>query len=631
MSLIHNIGGALMTQKFVSPRTESELRITLDHLYAESKASIERGEKPSFKGLLEIISAEPTIITAIHNIKANRGSKTAGSDEEKMQEDILEKDFQSVISRVQQALKCHKPKDIRRVYIPKPGKSELRPLGIPTILDRIVQECVRIVLEPICEAQFFEHSYGFRPHRSAQQALARVTGLVHSTGYHWVIEGDISKYFDTISHTVLLKRMYHMGIKDRRILMIIKQMLKAVIMGELRENPLGTPQGGIISPLLANIYLHALDTFCANQWETKKTRHPYSTKKVHMRTLKASSNLKPGYLIRYADDWVLVTNSRRNAEKWRWLIAKFLKEELRLKLSEEKTSITDIRRKAIHFLGFEYSITPGKARKGHITRTKPNMERLKAKVKELHKYIKKIRKSPDNNTLLFRIERVNLIIRGLIEYYQAATWVSPALSKFAVILNYAGYKTLRKIGGKWTPAKRTSNLPHVHSRYTTRIPTITVHDMVIGITSLSFCKFKNIFQKNQAETPFTSEGRKLIYERAEKRPLLERVSELYSSESLKFKAFHNSNTIYNFEYFMNRAYAFNRDKGKCRVCGDNVWSSDLHCHHKDPSLPMSLINKVKNLATTHLSCHTLIHSEIDISHLNSTIQKRILGFRKIIR
>jgi len=620
-----------MAQKFVSPQTESELRITLDQLYAESKAKTDIGEKPSFRGLLEIISAEPTILTAIHNIKANKGAKTAGSDKEKMQEDILEKDYQSVISRVQNALKNYQPNDIRRVLIPKPGKTEMRPLGIPTIIDRIIQECVHIVLDPICEAQFFNHSYGFRPHRSAQQALVRVTYLTHKTGYHWVIEGDISKFFDTISHTTLLKKLYHMGIKDRRVLMIIRQMLKAGIMGERGENPLGTPQGGIISPLLANCYLHAFDEWCANQWETKKTRHDYTLQENRFAALKKNGNLKPGYLIRYADDWVLITNSRRNAEKWKWLITKFLKEELRLKLSEGKTVITDIRKRPIHFLGFEFSVTPGKARQGYIPRTKPSKDRIKAKVKELHRYIKTIRKSPDTKTLFFRIERVNLIIRGIIEYYQAATWVHPALSKYTFSLSYAGYKTLKRFGGKWMPANKTMNLSHIHSRYTTQIPTVTIENMVIGISSLDFCNWKKTLWKTQAETPYTSEGRKLIFERIKKRPLLERVANLFSPTLLIAITFHNSNSIYNFEYYLNRAYAYNRDKGKCKVCGVIVEPKELHCHHKNPKLPMSLLNKVNNLATTHESCHILIHSENNISHLDSKIQNRILGFRNIIR
>lgn len=621
-----------MAQQFVSPETESKLRIILDQLYAESKAKSTDGGKPSFRGLLELISAEPTIVTAIHNLKANKGSQTTGSDEETMQQDILEKDYQKVISRVQSALKKYQPKEIRRVWIPKPGKSELRPLGIPTIIDRIVQECVRIILDPICEAQFFNHSYGFRPWRSAHQALERVTDIVHKTGYHWVIEGDISKYFDTISHTILIKKLYHIGIKDRRVLMIIRQMLKAGIMGELRENPLGTPQGGIISPLLANVYLHMFDEWCAKQWETKKTRRSYTYNKGRVEALRKSGTLKPGYLIRYADDWVLVTNSRRNAEQWKWRITKYLKEELRLKLSEEKTVITNIREKAIHFLGFEFKVSPsGNARQGYITRTSPDKVRLKTKVKEIQKNIKGIKKAEDDNERLFQISRVNLMIRGLINYYQPATWVNVALSKYADVLKYTSYKTLNPLGGKWTPANQTDNLTAAHKRYTSQIPTIEVNGMTIGITSLDFCKHRYVLLKNQADTPYTSEGRTFHYDLTKKKSLLEREDDLFSLKTIEITAFHKANSKYSFEYFMNRAYAYNRDKGKCKICSEDVAPDELHCHHKDPSLPMSLINKVANLVTTHDTCHPLIHNESDISHLDSKIQKRILGFRKIIR
>lgn len=124
-------------------------------------------------------------------------------------------------------------------YIDKPGKAEKRPLGIPTIRDRIVQECIRIVLEPILEAQFWEHSYGFRPMRDTHQALARVTDLVHITGYHWIVEGDISKCFDKIDHRILLKRLYHVGIHDRRVIQIVKAMLEAGIIGECEVNEEG--------------------------------------------------------------------------------------------------------------------------------------------------------------------------------------------------------------------------------------------------------------------------------------------------------------------------------------------------------------------------------------------------------
>ena len=207
-----------MAQQFDCPKTETQLREIQDKLYQHSKEAYDAGGRPAFRGLLEIMSAEATIITAIHNIKSNRGSETPGVDSKTMRKDYLQRSHSWVIKDIQNAFKHFEPQRIRRVYIDKPGKTEKRPLGIPTIRDRIVQECMRIVLEPIFEAQFFAHSYGFRSMRDAPMALERAKTLVFNTGYYWIVEGDISKCFDRIDHAILLKRLYHMGVKDRRVL-----------------------------------------------------------------------------------------------------------------------------------------------------------------------------------------------------------------------------------------------------------------------------------------------------------------------------------------------------------------------------------------------------------------------------
>ena len=194
-----------------------------------------------------------------------------------MRSNYLQKPFPWVIQDIQKAFRHFEAQEIRRVYIDKPGKAEKRPLGIPTIRDRIVLECIRIVLEPIFEAQFFKHSYGFRPMRDTEMALERIVSNTHDTGYHWIVEGDISKCFDHIDHAILLKRLHHMGVKDRRVLQIIKAMLRAGVMGECEVNEEGTPQGGLISPLLANVYLDILDEWVSNQWESKRTIYPYAS------------------------------------------------------------------------------------------------------------------------------------------------------------------------------------------------------------------------------------------------------------------------------------------------------------------------------------------------------------------
>ena len=222
---------------------ESDLRNILDDFYAKAKQAIEQGTLPKFKNLLEISKSEPVILTAIHNIKRNHGSMTAGTDGKTIR-DVLEKQYPEVIQMVHNNLDNYQPQLLRRVWIPKPGKTEKRPLGIPAIVDRVIQEILRIILEPILEAQFFAHSYGFRPMRDAHVALERVTNIAHDTGYHWIIEGDIKGCFDHINHTRLIKQLWHMGIHDRRVLMIIKKMLKAGVMEEMTTTDLGTPQGG---------------------------------------------------------------------------------------------------------------------------------------------------------------------------------------------------------------------------------------------------------------------------------------------------------------------------------------------------------------------------------------------------
>ncbi|OLN27153.1 reverse transcriptase domain-containing protein [Desulfosporosinus metallidurans] len=235
-----------MAQKsvYLNLRDETELKSVLDNLYATTKKELEKGNTPKFKDLLELAKSEVLIITAIHNIKSNHGSKTAGTDG-KIITDILEKQYLEVIQGVINGLSHYNPYLLlRRQWIDKPGKAEKRPLGIPAISDRIIQENLRIIIEPIMEAQFFKHSYGFRPMRDAHMALERTKRTCHTTGYHWIIEGDIKGCFDNINHTKLIRQLWHMGIHDRRILMILKKMLKAGVMNELAVTELGTPQGG---------------------------------------------------------------------------------------------------------------------------------------------------------------------------------------------------------------------------------------------------------------------------------------------------------------------------------------------------------------------------------------------------
>lgn len=617
-----------MAQQFDCPKTETELREIQDKLYQHSKEIYDAGGRPAFKGLLEIMSAEATIMTAIHNIKSNHGSETPGVDSKTMRKDYLQRSHRWVIKDIQSAFQYFEPQEIRRVYIDKPGKPEKRPLGIPTIRDRIVQECIRIVLEPIFEAQFFAHSYGFRPMRDAAMALERINFLTHHTGYCWVVEGDISKCFDRIDHAVLLKRLYHMGVKDRRVLQIIKAMLKAGVMGECKTNEEGTPQGGLVSPLLANIYLDMLDEWVCKQWEHKKSRHQYSAMGAKRRALSKTA-LTPGFLVRYADDFVIITDSRTHAEAWKARLQDFLRNKMKLTLSKEKTLIANVRKKYIKFLGYELKLVPGKARKGYIVRTIPDRDRLKRKVDKIAEDIKKIPRNYSREKMVNAINRINSQIRGLIQYYQCCTWVNIAMQKYDSRLMMIAKRRLRQYNGKWIPANQTQNLPRIHQQHKKKLPSIKYRDIYVGFTALDFCRWERTLSKNPEETPHSETGRQLYFERTKKKRIQARLDEVCSEKTANIITHGKWGTQNNFEFIMNRAYAFNRDKLKCRVCGGWLITGKLYTHRVNPFLPLEKVNCVNNLVSLHKKCFEAVNNPSQsISEFDVKAQKKIIGYRE---
>ena len=616
-----------MAQQFDYPKTETELRKLQDKLYQHSKKVYDEGGRPALKGLLEIMSAEATIITAIHNIKSNHGSETPGVDSKTMR-DYLQHSHSWVIRDIQSAFKHFEPQKIRRVYIDKPGKAEKRPLGIPTIRDRIVQECMRIVLEPIFEAQFFAHSYGFRPMRDAPMALERAKLLVHHTGYHWIVEGDISKCFDRIDHAILLKRLYHMGIRDRRVLQIIKAMLKTGVMDECEVNEEGTPQGGLISPLLANVYLDIMDEWITKQWEIKKTEYPFSKPYRKYKGLRRTA-LIPGFLVRYADDFIIITDTRAHAEDWKKRLQIFLHSKMKLTLSPEKTLITDIRKKYIKFLGYEYKVVPGKARKGYIPRTIPERDRLRRKTDKIAHDIKKIPHYYSREQMVDAINRINSQIRGIIQYYQCCTWVNISMKKYSRRLQFVARRRLTQYKGKWIPAIQTQNLPRVHQQYKQKIPSMKYRDIYIGFTALSFFKWEKTIPKKEEETPYTEAGRQLFFERTKKKRIHARLDEMYSEKSARATRYGQWGKLNNFEFIMNRAYALNRDKLKCRVCGGWLISSMPWAHRVNPNLPLNKVNRVNNLISLHKKCLDAVNNpNYDISEFDAKAQKKIIGYRE---
>ncbi|RTR31453.1 group II intron reverse transcriptase/maturase [Robertmurraya yapensis] len=338
--------------------------------------AVERKEKKrKWYSLIDKIWSIPNLEQAFREVKKNRGSH--GIDK------VTIKDYEIKLEHnlrvLQQSLKekTYRARPVRRVYIPKADGTQ-RPLGIPTVQDRIVQAAVKQKLEPIFEEKFLDCSYGFRPNRSAHMAIEKIRKDLMD-GFTFVIDADIKTYFDTIPHEKLIELIKE-EVVDSSVLSLLLQFLKSGIFenGVVHESKHGSPQGGVISPLLANIYLHPLDELM--------------TTRGHR-------------LTRYADDFVICCKSRKGAERVLQSIKKLLEEELGLTVHPDKTRIVDNMEEPFTFLGYTF-----KQAYWH----KPSDKAIK-------KFKDKVRKATSKNQTINMAEfikhKVNPIIRGWGRYY----------------------------------------------------------------------------------------------------------------------------------------------------------------------------------------------------------------------
>lgn len=571
-----------------------DMQTAFDKLYADSVSGRQ------FRNLVELIQRPENIMLAYRNLRKNSGSKTAGVDKKTIS-DLNKWSDKKLVNHVQRKLDWYVPNAVRRVEIPK-DNGKKRPLGIPTIMDRLIQQCILQVLEPICEAKFFKRSNGFRPTHSAENAIAQAERMIQNIGCYYVIDIDIHGFFDNVNHGKLLKQMWALGIRDKKLLSIISAMLKAEVAG-IGFPEKGTPQGGIISPLLSNIVLNELDWWVASQWEEMPTKRNYvhriyangtPDKSNTIRALRSYTKLKECYLVRYADDFKIFCKKHSDAVKLFEATKQWLWERLGLEISPEKSKIVNVKRHYSEFLGFKLKVREkGKKPDGskryvieaHV-RDKA-LKKIRARSKEI---IGQIRRTYDPKMEYRLIQKYNSYLIGVHNYYCIATHVNIDIHEIAFDVKKSLYNRLKH------RLQRTGSISnrYIQEKYgrSREVRYLNGH----AVVPIAYVQHRVPMDRKNRVNPYTPECRTEIHKN------LAGLNLAVMNHLMNTPAGQQS-----VEYNDNRIALYVAQKGKCAVSGIALDANQVDCHHKKP-LSLGGDDSYQNLIIVSDAVHILIHS-----------------------
>lgn len=406
---------------------EAEARVLRIQTKLHQWATSDAGRR--FDDLFNLVCDPAVLVVAWARVRGNQGKRSAGVD--RIRPDAIFSAEEWFLPGLREDLRARQfsPMPVRERMIPKPGTSKRRRLGIPTARDRTAQAALKLILEPIFEADFEPCSYGFRPRRRAQDAIAEIHQFT-SRSYEWVLEGDIEACFDMIDHPALMDRVRR-RVADKRVLTLVKAFLKAGILSEdgvVRNTSTGTPQGGILSPLLANVALSVLDEHFARAWAASGTSYQrFKARRDGVATYR---------IVRYADDFVvLVSGSKEHAEALRQEVTALLT-PMGLRLSEAKTRICHID-EGFDFLGFHIQRKRKRGTTKRVVYTYPSKKALASIVGR----VRALTNRTSHPTLAALLRQLNPVLRGWCTYFRHGV----STATFGYLDQYTWHRVVRWI------------------------------------------------------------------------------------------------------------------------------------------------------------------------------------------
>lgn len=608
-------------------------QLVFDRLYEKSS----KGE--CFDNLVDIILSRENILLAYRNIKTNTKEQISGVDRMTIK-NIGKLSVDEVVNKVRYFVvgsnHGYRPKLIRCKDIPKTNGS-VRPIGIPCMWDRLIQQCIKQVLEPICEAKFSTNSYGFRPNRCVEHAVAETHRLLQRSHLNYVIEFDMGEFFKNVNHSKFVKQIWAMGIHDKKLIFVIKRMLKTPIQmsnGSIIYPSKGILQGGLISPLFANIVLNELDKWIESQWQENPIVYKKGIRynkagapiKSNQYGKMRKTNLKEMYIIRYADDFRIFCRTKQQAEKTKVAVMQWLKERLRLDISEEKNRIINVKRNYVEFLGFKLKlIFKGKK---WIVKSHVSDKRIAAISNYLKKQIKKLPNAKDKYHATSIIRRYNLVVMKVQNYYHIATHIVNDFRKIQfeinAILNGKLHGTHKRKGKLGRTGRELSDFEK--KRYGVSKALRYYKGSGEPIYPIGYVQPSPPISKARRVCAFTVEGRKGLHNNLSIniRILHSLMNSPVRKESLE------SND--------NRLSLYSSQRGKCAVT-QRVFqeAAQIQCHHKIPK-NLGGSDEYGNLCLVLSDIHKLIHAiksdtinyYLELINLTSFELTKVNKFRELV-